>query len=47
MAEYVGNEDRYADLNMTDPEAAAILRPKLQQDCNRNLDALLSHYDND
>lgn len=38
--EYVINEDRYADLNMIDPTEAGILRPKLQADCNRNLDAL-------
>lgn len=38
--EYVMNEDRYADLGMTAPNKAGILRPKLQQDCNRNLDAL-------
>ena len=42
VEEYVMNEDRYADLNMTDPQEAGILRPKLQQDCNRNLDALRS-----
>lgn len=42
VEEYVMNEDRYADLSMTDPQEAGILRPKLQQDCNRNLDALRS-----
>lgn len=47
VSEYVSNEDRYADLNMTDPKAAAILRPELQKDCSRNLDALLSLYDDD
>lgn len=42
VEEYVMNEDRYADLNMTDPQEAGILRPELQKDCNRNLDALKS-----
>ena len=40
--EYVNNEDRYADLLMTDPSEAGILRPKLQADCNRAADNL--HY---
>ena len=40
VEEYVMNEDRYADLNMTDPTEAGILRPELQKDCNRILDNL-------
>ncbi len=40
VEEYVVNEDRYADLNMTDPTEAGILRPELQKDCNRILDNL-------
>lgn len=40
VAEYTVNEDRYADLKMTDPKEAGILGPELQQDCNRNLEAL-------
>lgn len=40
VEEYVMNEDRYADLNMTDPTEADILRPELQKDCNRILDNL-------
>lgn len=40
VAEYTVNEDRYADLKMTDSEEAGILGPELQQDCNRNLEAL-------
>lgn len=47
VAEYICNDDRYIDLKLIDPKAAAILHPELQEDCNRNLDALLSHYDND
>lgn len=42
VAEYIMNDDRYADLNMTDPKEAGILRPLLQQDCNRNMDALIN-----
>ena len=38
--EYVDNEDRYADLLMTDPTEAGILRPALQADCNRAADTL-------
>lgn len=40
VQEYVMNEDRYADLNMTDPLEAGILRPELQSDCNRLQDNL-------
>lgn len=40
IEEYVMNEDRYADLNMTDTTEAAILRPELQKDCNRINDNL-------
>lgn len=40
VEEYVMNEDRYADLNMTDPTEAGILRPELQKDCNRINDSL-------
>ena len=40
VSEYIVNEDRYADLGMTDPDEAGILRPLLQQDCNRNKAAL-------
>ncbi len=42
VSEYVGNEDRYADLDMVDPKRAGILRPRLQEDCNRNSDELRS-----
>lgn len=40
VAGYTANEDRYADLAMTDPVEAGILGPKLQEDCNRNMDEL-------
>lgn len=40
VQEYVMNEDRYADLNMTDATEAAILQPELQKDCSRILDNL-------
>ena len=40
VEEFVMNEDRYADLNLTDPTEAGILRPELQKDCNRQRSAL-------
>ena len=40
VKDYIVNEDRYADLSMTDPDEAGILRPLLQKDCNRNKAAL-------
>lgn len=40
VAEYINNEDRYADLRMTDPAAAGVLQPELQTDCDRNRQAL-------
>ncbi|MDE5988578.1 MAG: pyruvate:ferredoxin (flavodoxin) oxidoreductase [Duncaniella sp.] len=40
VEEFAMNEDRYADLTMIDPTQAAILRPELQRDCNRNMEAL-------
>lgn len=35
VIEYIGSEDRYADLVMTDPDAAARLHAALQADCDR------------
>ena len=35
IRQYTDAEDRYIDLEMVSPERAAILRPQLQQDCNR------------
>ena len=40
VEEYVMNEDRYADLNLSDSTEAGILRPELQKDCNQAKDAL-------
>ena len=40
VTEFTADEDRYADLNLADPTQAAILRPDLQQDCNRTLNTL-------
>lgn len=38
--QYTDAEDRYIDLNMISPERAALLRPLLQQDCDRETRAL-------
>lgn len=35
VAEYINQEDRYADLKMIDPRQAGILQPALQQDTNQ------------
>ena len=40
IQEFVMNEDRYADLNMSDSNEAGILRPELQKDCNQITEAL-------
>ena len=40
VAEYINNDDRYADLRMTDPAEAGVLQPQLQADCDRNAEAL-------
>lgn len=40
IAQYIKEEDRYIDLNMISPERADLLQPKLQQDCNRENEAL-------
>lgn len=34
LLDYINNEDRYADLKMTDPKEAAILQPELKQRCD-------------
>ena len=40
VAEFINGDDRYVDLAMVDPYRAGILRPKLQQDCNMESQAL-------
>ena len=40
IQEFVMNEDRYADLNLSDSNEAGILRPELQKDCNQITEAL-------
>ncbi len=38
--EFIIGDDRYMDLQMVDPKRAAILRPRLQEDCNLENEAL-------
>ena len=38
--EYINQEDRYIDLKMVSPTRAGILQPELQQDCDRENQAL-------
>ncbi|MDE6324903.1 MAG: pyruvate:ferredoxin (flavodoxin) oxidoreductase, partial [Duncaniella sp.] len=40
LQSYIDGENRYADLKMTDPREAGILRPELEQDCNQIYSAL-------
>ena len=40
IKQYTDAEDRYIDLDMISPVRSSILRPQLQQDCNRENDAL-------
>ena len=45
MPGFLDGEDRYADLKMADPQAAAILRPELETRCDNIYDLLV--YDED
>ncbi|MDE5982498.1 MAG: pyruvate:ferredoxin (flavodoxin) oxidoreductase, partial [Duncaniella sp.] len=40
LQSYIDGENRYADLKMTDPREAGILRPELEQDCTQIYSAL-------
>lgn len=40
VALYIRNEDRYADLAMTDPSGASLLHTQLQRDCDLESEAL-------
>lgn len=40
MPQFLDGEDRYADLKMLDPEAAAVLRPELETRCDNLFDLL-------
>ena len=41
MPAFLDGEDRYADLKMVDPAAAAILRPELETRCDNLYDLLV------